>query len=308
MTSIRLMIAVVLTAFGTVSTAAAAPEVQDGPGGRGTARRPVQRPLGGVHAWPALRRQVCWAHLKRDFQKWWTAAATGRGRQSRAEGRAAGVRGVAPVPGRRHRPGDAERAAGSGRGAQLIGVLEGGCGCADAKVAAFCANVLAMVPALWRFVVTEGMEPTNNHAERLLRRGVLWRKNAFGCHSAEGCRFVERMLTVVQTLRLQGRSVLATCMRRWWHIAQAHLSRNYSQPAERLPAFLTTDEGPNAQATQCHPMQGIELAGPPETTPAVRPAGVVPPAPVAAKGPYALARWIRAASAAPRHCPKAAAD
>jgi transposase len=37
---------------------------------------------------------------------------------------------------------------------------------------------------------------------------VLWRKNAFGCHSAAGCRFVERMLTVVQTLRLQGRPVL----------------------------------------------------------------------------------------------------
>ena len=39
-------------------------------------------------------------------------------------------------------------------------------------------------------------------------RGVLWRKNAFGCQSEAGCRFVERMLTVVQTRRLQGRSVL----------------------------------------------------------------------------------------------------
>ena len=38
--------------------------------------------------------------------------------------------------------------------------------------------------------------------------GVLWRKNAFGSHSAAGCRFVERMLTVVQTLRLQDRPVL----------------------------------------------------------------------------------------------------
>ena len=53
-------------------------------------------------------------------------------------------------------------------------------------------------------------EPTNNHAERLRRRGVLWRKNAFGCHSAAGCRFVERMLTAVQTRRLQGHSVLRT--------------------------------------------------------------------------------------------------
>ena len=46
-------------------------------------------------------------------------------------------------------------------------------------------------------------------AERLLRRGVLRRKNAFGCHSAAGCRFVEGILTVVQTRRLQGRSVLS---------------------------------------------------------------------------------------------------
>jgi transposase len=68
--------------------------------------------------------------------------------------------------------------------------------------------VLELLPAVWRFVVTEEIEPTNNHAERLLRRGVLWRRNAFGCHSAAGFRFVERMLTVVQTRRLQGRSVL----------------------------------------------------------------------------------------------------
>jgi transposase len=42
----------------------------------------------------------------------------------------------------------------------------------------------------------------------MLRRGVLWRKRSFGSHSEDGCRFVERMLTVVQTLRLQDRSVL----------------------------------------------------------------------------------------------------
>ena len=69
-------------------------------------------------------------------------------------------------------------------------------------------NLLALYPALWLFASIEGVEPTNNHVERILRLGVLWRKNAFGCHSAAGCRFVERMLTVVQTLRLQKRPVL----------------------------------------------------------------------------------------------------
>ena len=79
---------------------------------------------------------------------------------------------------------------------------------ADSKAATFCANVLTLYPALWLFTAIEGVEPTNNHAERILRMGVLWRKNAFGCHSAAGCQFVERMLTVVQTLRLQKRPVL----------------------------------------------------------------------------------------------------
>ena len=87
-------------------------------------------------------------------------------------------------------------------------VLKAGRRCADAKAATFCVNVLELLPAVWRFVVSEGVEPTNNHAERVLRRGVLWRKNAFGSQSEAGCRFVERMLTVVQTRRLQGRSVL----------------------------------------------------------------------------------------------------
>ena len=69
---------------------------------------------------------------------------------------------------------------------ELQGVLEQGCRCADSKAATFCANVLALYPALWLFAAIEGVEPTNNHAERILRLGVLWRKNAFGCHSARG--------------------------------------------------------------------------------------------------------------------------
>ena len=73
---------------------------------------------------------------------------------------------------------------------------------------AFCDNLLRLYPALWLFAGIDGVEPTNNHAERVLRMGMLWRKNAFGCQSESGCRFVERILTVVQTLRLQKQSVL----------------------------------------------------------------------------------------------------
>jgi transposase len=62
--------------------------------------------------------------------------------------------------------------------------------------------------ALWTFTRVEGVEPTNNHIERMLRLAVLWRKKSFGSQSATGCRLVERLLRVAQTRRLQGRSVL----------------------------------------------------------------------------------------------------
>ncbi len=159
-------------------------------------------------AWPLGRRQVCWAHLKRDFQK-----LVDRGGPAARIGRA-----LLRIERRvfeewyLFRGGGLSREALMGRldaeACELERLLKAGRRCADTKAAAFCENLLALLPAVWRFVVTEGIEPTNNYAERLLRRGVLWRKNAFGCHSEGGCRFVERILTVVQTRRLQGRPVL----------------------------------------------------------------------------------------------------
>jgi transposase len=76
----------------------------------------------------------------------------------------------------------------------LTDVLNGGSRTLTLKVEA----------ALWTFARVEGLEPTNNAAERALRPAVLWRKRSFGCHSAGGCRFVERLLSAVQTLRLRG--------------------------------------------------------------------------------------------------------
>ena len=86
-------------------------------------------------------------------------------------------------------------------------LLRKGLACAERKTARFCANVLRFEEALWTFVRKEGVEPTNNHAERTIRTLVLWRKISFGCHSEKGFRFVERVLTVTQTLKLQGRPV-----------------------------------------------------------------------------------------------------
>ena len=131
---------------------------------------------------PLELRQICWAHLKRDFQK-----LIDRGGPAEAIGRA-GLEVVECLfadwwafrGGELDRPGLQARVDPIAR--ELQGVLEQGCSCADSKAATFCANVLAVYPALWLFTAIEGVEPTNNHAERILRLGVLWRKNAFGCH------------------------------------------------------------------------------------------------------------------------------
>jgi transposase len=77
------------------------------------------------------------------------------------------------------------------------------------ETAGTCRDILKRREALWTFVQVEGVEPTNNAAQRSLRPGVLWRKGSFGTQSAEGSRFVERMMTVVTTLKQQQRNVLA---------------------------------------------------------------------------------------------------
>jgi transposase len=58
--------------------------------------------------------------------------------------------------------------------------------------------------ALWSFVVEEGVDPTNNRAERALRFAVLWRKLMQGTYNEKGDRWVERILSVRETCRLRG--------------------------------------------------------------------------------------------------------
>lgn len=71
----------------------------------------------------------------------------------------------------------------------------------------FARNLLKVWPALWTFTEIEGVEPTNNRAERGLRGAVIYRKISLGSQSEAGERFAERMLSVSQTCRLQGRSL-----------------------------------------------------------------------------------------------------
>ena len=157
---------------------------------------------------PAARRQVCWAHLRRTFEDF-----------SARAGPAAGV-GQQLLEStdqmftwwHRVRDGTLQRSSFQVYVSALRGrvrlALWSGQQVADARTAATCGNLLDLEPALWTFARRAGVEPTNNEAERALRHGVLWRHTSFGTHSADGSRFVERLLTVRDTLRQQQRSVL----------------------------------------------------------------------------------------------------
>jgi len=92
--------------------------------------------------------------------------------------------------------------------AQVVALFEEEMTLEHAKTRRACQNIRKLTPALWTFVTTAGVEPTNNAAERALRRAVVWRRRSFGTQSAEGSRFAERLLTVVTTLRQQERDVL----------------------------------------------------------------------------------------------------
>ena len=155
-----------------------------------------------------LCRQICWAHLKRNWEK-----MVERGGKAKEIGLP-----CLRVHKRVFELWHLFRGGGCSRAdldewmydpmMELQEVLCGGARCRDKKTRRFCERLLSVYPALWTFVMVEGVEPTNNHAERVQRRAVLWRRRSFGCHSAAGCRFVERILTVVQSLRLQQRSVV----------------------------------------------------------------------------------------------------
>lgn len=162
-----------------------------------------------AYQWLARRRrQLCWAHLRRDFQAmidrdnagsvighelllfsddvfhWWYRVRDGTLQRSSMRTCIAGQR------------------------RWLRNLLKRGSECGCAKTAGVCRQLLKLEPALWAFLRVEGVEPTNNAAERALRHAVLWRKSSYGTASAKGSRYVANILTVVATCRQQGRKVL----------------------------------------------------------------------------------------------------
>ena len=153
-------------------------------------------------------RQVCWAHLRRDFQ-----AMIDRGGDGETVGqRLLSLSNRLFSPWHRVRDGTLEWTSFQERMSRLRRevkqALEEGSRCACAKTAATCFEILKVEEGLWAFARVKGVEPTNNAVERALRHAVIWRRISGGTDSVDGSRFVERMLTVVATCRQQGRNVL----------------------------------------------------------------------------------------------------
>jgi transposase len=154
------------------------------------------------------RRQLCWAHLKRDFAGWRTRGEAGErvGRQAEAEcGRIFHAwhrlqRGE--IDRRRLR---AELRLSKGR---CLRLLFRGAECGVRAIEKTCEQLLLTWPALWSFALHEAVEPTNNETERALRAGVIWRKTSFGSQSGPGLRLIERFLTVAETCRKQKKDLL----------------------------------------------------------------------------------------------------
>jgi transposase len=159
--------------------------------------------------WRVGRLQWCWAHLKRDFQ---SLIDKGDGQAKRLGydlrratcklfehwanfcddeiSRTALQRRMAPV--RR----------------EVEHLLLRGLRSGNASLVGMCQELHEHRDWLWMFIYHDGVEPTNNAGERALRHAVIWRKLSFGTQSAGGSRFVETMLTVIETCRQQDRSAL----------------------------------------------------------------------------------------------------
>jgi transposase len=187
----------------------------------------------GTDRWSAYafvddtRRQLCWAHLIRDFRAmvdrcgpsrrigdsllalvdqffvWWHKVHDGEMPRETFE------HNMAPVID------------------QVDALLRAGTRCANRKTAGTCAHILDLEWALWTFVFADGVEPTNNVAERTLRPAVMWRKTSFGTQSKAGSRFVERILTATASLRLQDRHVLS-------YLSSAIAARRHNEPAPSI--------------------------------------------------------------------------
>lgn len=159
--------------------------------------------------WAMKWRQICWAHLKRKFVAFSERAGP------------AGTFGKELLDYTKllfeywsqYRRGQLDRARLCERMTpvrrEVEALLSRAVAARVRDLSGSCDDILEHREALWTFLDRDGVEPTNNHAERELRRFVMWRRRSFGSQSVRGDRFAERLMTLAHTARKQGRCVLA---------------------------------------------------------------------------------------------------
>jgi transposase len=179
---------------------------------------------------PGEKRQVCWAHLRRDFQAMIDRRDGGStiGEELLLHADILAAEWIEVRRGTRTREWFGREVLPWLR--EEVGhLLEAGSRCGCAKTAGVCRELLGIEASLWTFASRPGVEPTNNAAERAVRHAVCWRKTSYGTDSERGSRFVERMLSAVASCRSQGRDVMG-------FLAQAITDhRDHSQRPSLLP-------------------------------------------------------------------------
>jgi len=152
-------------------------------------------------------RQICWAHLKRDFK----AISEAKGAMGKIGQELYGLAKKILKLRKQVRDGTLQWRTFQNRMPPLMKcveeLLEEGAS-SKCKLSGKCRRIINHREHLWTFVHDQSVDPTNNAAERIVRQGVLWRKSSFGTQSERGARYVERVLTACATCRLQGRSVI----------------------------------------------------------------------------------------------------
>ena len=164
---------------------------------------------GGYNNYPQERRQLCWAHLIRDFRSMEESGPEGEavGRALRKETRELFRMWHRFRKWKKRRESQGASVSMEGFAEQVEplrcrvrALLEEG---ARRKVPK-CKPILKVESLLWTFAKNANIEPTNNAAERAIRRAVLWKKRSFGVESARGARYVEAMLSLPATCRCNG--------------------------------------------------------------------------------------------------------
>ena len=157
---------------------------------------------------PESQRQVCWAHLDRDFRKISERSGTSK---------EIGIDLLKQTDDLFHcwhqykeNTINLQTLRKKTKPIRIFieGLLRRGMRSKNLRTAGTCRNILSYESALWRFLEADDIEPTNNLAEQMIRTLAIWRKTSFGTQSQAGTLYMERIMTVVATCKLQGRNIL----------------------------------------------------------------------------------------------------